>query len=281
VKSTWKPELLIPADVGEAVEMRKEAGPASLYLAGGTTVVLRASPAVRFLVDTADLGLTGLSVDTDFIRAQAGVRLSDLAAEDLPAGLRTAARRCATPRIRNMATVGGSLAGIRLPSDPGIAMLALGGEVHLAGGETPVMDLDALLGRGWLTGYELLSEVRLYRLREGEGSGFAKVAKARVDIGLVNAACRLSVSGGKVVRIRLAVGHTFGAPLLLTDSDLGETDRALGHEAVRKLSGRVRELLSPRRDFRAGAEYRKHASEVAAGRAIYMAAREAGYEFGD
>jgi CO/xanthine dehydrogenase FAD-binding subunit len=278
-------QFVVPATEDEAVGLRKAVGAKSLYLAGGTTVVPIATESVEVLIDLSRLGLSGITVEDGSITIGATTKLADLLGPDVRATvpiLSYAARRCATPQIRNMATLGGSLRGIYLPSDPGVALLALGADLELKGDEERVVPTDKLLSDGWLTGYELIRRVRVKKPEAGEGGGFSKFGRSDVDIALVNVAAVVGMGeGSRVTKLRLSIGQSSSMPVLITDLTEAAGDREISHDLIQKLARLASDRVKPRSDFRASSAYRKHLIRVLAARSILVAAREAGATFED
>jgi CO/xanthine dehydrogenase FAD-binding subunit len=190
--------------------------------------------------------------------------------------LSKAASMVGSPLLRNTATVGGSLAGIFLPSDIGIALLAAGAELHLSGDENRTVAIGELLMEGWLSGYDLITEVRVKKRSPGKGVGFAKFGRSAVDIALVNGAAALEVSGGTVGQLRIAVGQTGSKPVVLAGAELGAEGRNVEADLIRELAEHTAARIKPKSDSRASADFRKHLIKVMVTRALIDAAEEAG-----
>jgi len=271
-------QYLKAGSLEEAIALRKDVGPKALYIAGGTTVVPFASKGVDVLIDITGLGLDGTSDHGDLVSVGGTTRLAELLhpdfRKDVPA-LHKAASSVGSPQLRNMATLGGSLAGIFLPSDIGIALLAMGARVYLKGEEERVVAIDDLLAKGWLSGYDLITEVRVDKLRQGKGAGFSKFGRSKVDISLVNAAAAVEVAKGIIKEIRIAVGQTGSKPVLLTGSDLGAEGLGVTLDLVRELADKAAGSVRPKADARASADFRKSLVRVMVARALTEAAEEA------
>jgi carbon-monoxide dehydrogenase medium subunit len=277
-------QYLVAGTVEEAVGLRKDVGPASLYIAGGTTVVPFASKSVDVLVDITGLGLDGWSDHGDVLGIGGTIRIADLhkgeIARHAPA-LARAARSVGSPLLRNMATIGGSLAGLSLPSDVGIMLLAVGAEVHLAGDAHRVVPTGDLLAEGWLSGYDLITEVRMRKAVRGRGCGFAKFGRSEVDIALVNAAAAVEVSERSITGIRLAIGQSGSRPVVLEGDNIGAGGREISRDLIREIAEGVQAAVKPRDDYRASADYRRHLIKVMAARALAEAIEEAGVDLAD
>jgi CO/xanthine dehydrogenase FAD-binding subunit len=273
-------QFVVAATEDEAVDLRKEVGAKALYIAGGTTVVPLASKSVEVLIDISRLGLSYIRVENGSVSIGATTRHSELLKPEIERVLPMlceAARRSATPLVRNMATIGGSLAGIYLPSDIGVALLALGVEIDLKGDEERVVGIDQILSGGWLSGQDLVRGIRIETLKEGQGGGFSKFGRSDVDIALVNVAAVIGMSDGmKINKLRLSIGQTSSTPVLLTDLMSEAGGSTISHELIQKLADSASDRVKPRSDFRASAAYRKHLIRVLAARSLATAAREAG-----
>jgi len=277
-------QYLKPGRLAEAIDLRKDVGPKALYIAGGTTVVPFASKGVDVLIDITGLGLDGISDHGDVISIGGTTRLAGLLhpglAAEVPVVYR-AASVVGSPQLRNMATLGGTLAGVFLPSDIGIALLAMGASIYLNGDEERIISIDDLLNQGWLSGYDLITEVRIEKRRKHKGAGFSKFGRSKVDISLVNAAAAIEMSGGVTGSVRIAVGQTGSKPALLNGQAMGAGGRDMTRDLVGELAEKAAGLVKPKADARASADYRKSLIGTMVGRALMEAAREAGVEFAD
>lgn len=105
-------ELLRPKSVTSAASALGDGG---LLKAGGVDLLDRMKERVDEpgrVVSLVDLGASHAAIerDGDTVRIGAGATLASLAASEvLPASLREAARRAASPQIRNLSTLGGNL----------------------------------------------------------------------------------------------------------------------------------------------------------------------------
>jgi CO/xanthine dehydrogenase FAD-binding subunit len=294
---------LVAGSVVEAVKLRAEAGAGALFIAGGTTIVPAASRGIHTLIDITRLGLAGVKAEDSTIRLGATTRLSALAGPEVERALPMlyrAARGCATPLVRNMATVGGAVSGIFLPSDIGIPLLALGSKVKLQGGQSGTEALEDLLSGKWPPGDNLIIEVEVPVPGKRAGCGFAKFTRNSIDIGLVNVAVLIEVSeAGRIETLRIAVGQSASAPALIKAGEttgsgellgLGELPGAgglpvageiLSEDLVRRIAGVVAEKVKAKSDSRASSEYRRHLIEILTARSMADAAGSIGVGFGD
>ena len=275
-------EIVTARTPEEAVRLRQAAGTRALYIAGGTMVVPLAVKAVEVLVDISRLepaGLARVEAADGEVAIGALTKLADLTSPEVRADLplvHEAVRQCATPIIRNMATVGGALAVAHLPSDLAVALLALDAKLEMVREREIMLSLEDLLAQGWLRGHDLMLKVMVAKRRPGQGQGFAKFGRSAIDIALVNAAAVLDLAAGRIESLRLAVGQTSSRPVLLRDVGEAARGKQISKSLIADLARQAAAALKPRSDFRASAEYRAHLVEVLAARSLAGAAANAG-----
>jgi len=278
-------QYLVPRSVEEAVRLRTDIGSGALYIAGGTTIVPAASRGVQVLIDVSRLGRPGVRLGEASIRIGAATRLSALVTAEVESALPMlyeAAHRCATPLIRNMATIGGALSGIFLPSDIGIPLLALGAKVVLQGKERRVAALEELLPANWPPGDDLILEVEIPLPGERTGCGFDKFTRSEIDIALVNVAARVTISAGAAIEaMRIVVGQSASSPVLLKETDLPGAGESLSEDLLRRMARSASEMIKPKSDSKATAEYRRQLIEVLVARSIADAVKNIGVGLGD
>jgi CO/xanthine dehydrogenase FAD-binding subunit len=211
-------------------------------------------------------------------------RLAELLGADFEKGapvLYRAASQVGSPLLRNMATLGGSLAGIYLPSDIGIALLAMGARIYLRGDEQRTVEIGELLKQGWLSGYDLITEVRIAKRRPGSGAGFAKFGRSAVDISLVSAAAAIEVEKDTLNTLSLAIGQTGSKPVVLAGEDLEIEGCGVTTDLVREVADKAAAAVKPKADSRASADYRRDLVRTMVARALVDAVGEAGVSLAD
>lgn len=276
----------IKAQTGaEALSLKKAVGAKALYIAGGTGVVPFAGRGVEVLIDLTHLGLGGIGFDKGSLTIGATTKLADLLNPEVRSAapaLYDAVRKCATPLIRNAATIGGSLAGIFLPSDPAVALLALGADLYLEGDQKRTVAIEALLASGWLDGYEIIRKVAVHRPGPGVGTCFMKFGRSDIDIALVNTAALVRTGkAGNLKDLRIAVGQTSSMPVFFGELAEQAKGQKLSSKIVDMLAVAASDQVKLRSDYRASGDYRKHLIKTLVARTIRLAAEEAGCRFED
>lgn len=272
-----------PATLGEAVHLLADEG--RTVIAGGTDLLVnpRYMRGVREVVDIQRLSLGYILSEGDWLRIGAGVTMRQVARHAAIQGLADGilarcAAVCASPNIRNMATLVGNVASALPSADTPPALLALGALVVLQGlaGERVVPLEGFFLGPAHsVRQRELISELRIPVLPAGapvRGGGFYKIGRSADDIALVNAAATLTIAGGQIIEAHLVLGAVAPIPLPCRRAEQALLHQSVNEQTLQQAAALVREEVAPISDQRASAEYRRHSSGVAALRALRQAA---------
>jgi carbon-monoxide dehydrogenase medium subunit len=211
--------------------------------------------------------LATLAVDEGGLRLGATVRHSDLIASALvserAALLGVAARHVGHRPIRNLGTLGGSLAHADPAAELPAAVVALGGEIVVAGPDSQlrVIAAEDLCVGPFLTSLlstELLCEVRVPDQR-GSSWGFAEVARRPGDFAIAGVAATVSKKAGVCQSARI-VGFGVGdGPVRLTSAEQLLVGSPIDVESARRAGeAGAAGIASPPADVHASADYRRH-----------------------
>jgi aerobic carbon-monoxide dehydrogenase medium subunit len=251
---------MAPTSLDEALALRAEHGDGATVLAGGTFVGILMNQG--FLTPGAFLSLGAVPELREMSVAGGELRLGAMVThrtvervEGWPA-LARAFSLVASPRVRNVATVGGVLADADYASDPPAMLAALGARVVLRspGGEREVSVGELILGHYVTTirRDELLVEVRVppeperatyrkFRSRSSEDRPCVAVAAARGD------------------RLRVVVGAVADRPQDFPDlCDGSPAEVAAGYA----------DRIEPLSDARGSARYRRRVIAAEVRRAV-------------
>ena len=181
--------------------------------------------------------------------------------------LRAAVRLIGHPTIRNMGTVGGSLAHADPSAELVAAAVALEATVEAASRRNRRQIPAEAFVRGFfataLEPDELLVAVHFPPRSAAEGWAFQEVARRRGDFALVTVACLVSLDGqGRIASARVVVGGCGPSPVRVSavGEALRETPPAV--DTFREAGQLVLRAIDPITDLHATAAYRRH---VAAG----------------
>jgi aerobic carbon-monoxide dehydrogenase medium subunit len=175
----------------------------------------------------------------------------------------------ATPRIRNMATVGGGLAHADPAQDPPVAYCAAGASVVVRGKKTrriPAADFCTGYYENALEPGEIVTAIELPAPKPHTGGAFLKfLPRSAEDYGVVTAAASVTLGDdGRWIEARLALGACAERPIVV-DATAGRADAA----------ELVRDLVDPIDDVRGSAAYKREMAVVFARRALLAAAARA------
>ena len=269
--------------VDEAIQLLDEHGDDAVLLAGGHSLIpsmkLRLSQpsnlidigrldALRYIEDRGDHLAIGAAT------THWEVESSDLVKQKAPLLARTAGV-IGDVQVRNMGTMGGSLAHADPAADYPAAILAAEVEIHVKGpdGERSIAAADFFLDL-FLTGLEpgeIITEIRLPVQGANTGSSYLKFPHPASRFAVVGCAAVLTRDGDRCRNVRL--GFTGIANSAFRDSGVeealeGQVASAEVFASAASGAAAEAELLS---DTFAGEDYRRHLARVYASRALQQA----------
>lgn len=257
-----------PNTLDEALRLLRREHVRTVPLAGGTDLIGAGSGEIEAVVDLANLGLDSIQREGNIVRLGATVRLQTIVEElgDVADGLLAeTAQRMAGWNIRNMATLGGTLAGDHLHSPLSVALAALGARIAIT-------DHNELLDWpiGEAPGGELITAVVLDLPVGKMGSAYEQVGRTPADQPIVCAAAVAYRTREKMIATRVAVGG------LLRDAIPAVTQTIGGAEAeIEAAAERVTAVSAPESaylsDHLGSAEYRRAVAPKLARRALATA----------
>ncbi len=123
---------------------------------------------------------------------------------------------------------------------------------------------------------EILTGISVPIKTENSGSSFIKIGRVVLDLATVNAAVSLTLDGGLIRNVRVAIGAVAPTPLRLMvveDYLVGKSPSFEVFEAAGELAS---ETVKPISDVRSTAEYRKAVSKTIIMDTLDRASRHAG-----
>jgi len=236
--SLWK-HYHLPQSVEEAIELLHRYDGRARVVGGGTDLVLEMQqghrPPVEALIDPTHIpGLNEIVEEAPHLVIGAGATHTQIVAD--PRVLRGGtclAESCGViggPQVRNVATLAGNVAHALPAADGTISLLALGGEVEVAGRIQGAVDSktdrrwvpleDMFLGPGQSavdSSRELITRLRFIPTGPGEGSAFMRVMRPQgVALPMINMAARLKLdpAGEHLLAARVTIGPAGPTPFL-------------------------------------------------------------------
>ncbi len=274
--------------VQEAVELLARYGEFARLLAGGHSLLplmkLRmAEP--KHLVDIRRIpGLSG-------VREEAGVLIigaatphqvlerSPLVRQRLPI-LSEAAAQIGDAQVRNMGTIGGSLAHADPAADLPAVMLAVGAELVAVGPKgrraLPVDGFFAKLFTTTLAPGEMLTEVRIPLPPAGTGGAYAKFAHPASRYAIVGVAATLTVVARKISAARVAITGVGAKPARASATESALVGKTAEAGMVASGAEKAVEGLAFRSDARMDPDYARALVVTFTRRALATALERAG-----
>lgn len=269
-----------PASVAEAVELRVKY-PTSTYVAGGTEVNARGwcvrcagAAGVDRAVGVAHLPLGGIRKTDTEVTLGANACIQELIEHpDCPRLLVDAARQFANRNIRQMATIGGNLAGNKSCSNLIPSLLVMDAQVRLAtaAGEKTVPLVD------YVTAHDprdLIVSITVSAHRAQALSATRKHSRTVNDISIISAAAAFLGGADRVERPLVALGGVAATVIRLRALESALEGRPLPSRD--QIESMVKPLLSPIDDLRGSAAYKRQVAAALVSWSLHQAAKVTG-----
>lgn len=278
-------EYTAPANLQEALDLL--AGGKAKVLAGGMSLIplmkLRLA-APEHVVDISRIpGLSYVREEQGAIRVGAMTTHYEIETNALLRGkcplLSETAGNIGDVQVRNMGTIGGSIAHADPAADYPAALFALEARVRLvSAGSDRTLSMDEFLVDTMTTAIEwgeIILEVILPVEAGGTGVSYQKMPQPASGFALVGVAARIAKSGGTISMAR--VGVTGVAPKAYRAENVEEmlAGKAGSAEEIRQAAAVVADDIEANSDLNASADYRAHMARVYALRALTMAVQRA------
>lgn len=278
-----------PTTLDEALSVLSQADEDAKVLAGGQSLIpmmkIRlAAPTV--LVDINRLpGLADIGVSNGNLTIGALTRHNDVVKSDLIATenqtVAAAAPWIADPLVRNLGTVGGSLAHADPQGDWGSVMLACGAEVVATStrGERTIGIDDFLVDffTNALEPDELLTEIRVPRYTGPAGGTYLKLERKVGDYATVGVAVHLQLTADRSAVEQAGIALTGVGPKNIKASAAEATlvGQAPGDDLFAEAGELAAQASSPHTDVRGPADYKRSVVATFVRRGLAQAADQA------
>ena len=271
-----------PREVAEALDLLVKHGEDAHLIAGGTaTVLLLRQGLIRpgHVISLRAIGaLSGIGRAHDGglrIGATATHRQAERSADvrALSPALTNAFASVATVRIRNQATVGGSLAHADPAQDPPPMLAALGAAVTAVSPRgarsVPVEDLAVDHFTTTLAGDEIITEVIVPPLAPGTRATYVKfLPRTADDYATVSVAAAMRLADGAVADTRIVLGAVGPTPIRARAAEAALAGAKPSRERLAQAAALVRDEVDPLDDLRGSAEYKREMARVWTERAL-------------
>jgi carbon-monoxide dehydrogenase medium subunit len=258
-----------PDDLAGAIDLLAGDGEA-VCLAGGASLVAMMNAGLvspRVIVSLEDIAALGGSVrlDDGSVRLGAMRRHRDTASDtrlvDGQTVLRQAAAQIANPSVRNMGTLGGSVALADPAADYAPALVATDAVILLEGPDGAREVAATAFHKGWYEtdrrAGEIVTGARLPPAPPGSVGHYHKLARVVGDYAIVSVALVLATEGAECRYARIVIGGCGPAPIHLPAVDAMLVGGALEVAALEAVGRALAEASTPVDDNRASADYRR------------------------
>lgn len=178
-------------------------------------------------------------------------------------------------QIRNMGTMGGSVAHNDPSADYPAALQALEAQVVLKGSKGQrIVSIDDFIIDTFTTALEegeIVAEVIVPIEAAGVGTNYQKMLQPASGFAIVGVAARIAKSGGKITFVRLGVTGLSNRAYRATAAEKSLEGTAGTEADINAAAALIADGIDSNSDLHASAEYRKHLATVYAGRAIRVA----------
>jgi carbon-monoxide dehydrogenase medium subunit len=271
-----------PGTVREALDLLGRYKDDAKLLAGGHSLI----PAMRFrlaqpkhLVDLRKVpGLSGIKEEGGMLVIGAltthyAIESSPIVKSKCPVLAATAAM-IGDPMVRNMGTIGGSLAHADPAADYPATIIACGAEMVAEGpkGKRTIKADDFFKGllTTALAADEILTEVRVPVCGPKVGCAYLKFPHPASRFAVVGVAAVLTMDGGKVTKA--GVGITGAGTVRAKGVEAGLAGKALDAATVQAAADKAPDGVDVQADLQGSEEYKRHLLKVFARRSIEAAA---------
>lgn len=281
-------EYVRVSSVAEAIRLLEARGEEAKILAGGQSLIpllkLRLA-APQVLVDIGRIpGLAGIREDGDSLRIGAMTRHrefeeSPLIRDRYPL-LGDVAKVLGDPQVRNLGTIGGSLAHADPAADWGTALLACDAALEAAGPNgRRRLSADGFFLEPFTTALapnELLTTIRIPRAAERAGGAYQKLKRKTGDFATAAVAVHLALgANGTVAAARLAIGAVGPVPSRSKRAESYLVGKPAAKETWEEAGRLASEDVRPESDLHGSAEYKRAMVRILSRRALETAANRA------
>ena len=276
-----------PTSVDEALALLQQHGDDAKLLAGGHSLL----PAMKLrlsepdhLIDIGSLGdLNYIREDGDHLAIGAAATHhqieSSTSVQAKAPVLAQVASVIGDPQVRNVGTIGGSIAHADPAADYPAALLAAAAQIQVKGpdGERSIEAADFFVDL-YLTSLqpdEIITEVRLPAQGAGTGSAYLKFPHPASRFAVVGCAAVVSIDGGSCANVRVAFNGVANAAFRDAGVEDALNGQTAGGEAIAAAAAKAADGAEILSDAFAGEDYRKHLAKVYAKRALTQAVEAA------
>ncbi len=258
-----------PSSLAEALAA-KQADPGAAWLAGGTFLLagdFRDKPAS--VLDIGRILPRAVTLAGGTLTLGTGATFQDIADSPVvPQAFKAAVLGMNNRNVRNRATLGGNLGANKSCGSLLPLLLVLEAELETSGGRRAVAD--------WLAKPEGLVLNASVKLDPARGTAYGRWARTSCDLAVLNVAVSLTLSGGRIAGLRIALGGL--APHARRFPELEKLFEGQELPAKEAIEAAVAPLLTPIDDHRASAAFKRFRAAALVADALHDACQGATQE---
>jgi aerobic carbon-monoxide dehydrogenase medium subunit len=280
-------EYFAPTSLDEALGLLQEHGDEAKVLAGGQSLIPLMK--LRFAAPAVIVDINGLSELGQLEEADGGLRIGALVRHktcersELLQGrygtMGDAAPMISDPIVRNMGSVGGSLAHADPQGDWGSVMLAMRAEITAQSSTgSRTIPIDEFFQGPFTTVLEpteILTEVRVPDTGTRAGGSYLKLERKVGDFATVGVAVHVSFSNGSVSQAGIALTGVGPMNLRAEAAEQALAGQALDDQSIGEAARLAAEAAQARTDVRGTEEYKRNVVRVFTERGLRKAAEVA------
>lgn len=272
----------------EALAILAEGDEDQKVLAGGQSLIpmmkLRLAMPTKLVDINRVPALNNIGVSNGYLTIGALTRHNDVVDSNVVKAenhtVAAAAPWIADPLVRNLGTVGGSLAHADPQGDWGSVMLACGAELVATSsrrGERviPADEFFVDLFTSALEPDELLTEVRVPRYTGPAGGTYLKLERKVGDYATVGVAVHLQLDGGRIGRAGIALTGVGSKNIKATEAEAALAGQEPSEELFAEAGTLAAAASEPHTDVRGTAEYKRSVVRTFVRRGLNQAASQA------
>jgi carbon-monoxide dehydrogenase medium subunit len=274
--------------IPEAVRLLRKHGDGAKILAGGQSLIplmkLRlADP--KLLIDIGripqldSLKETSGSLVIGAMTRDREFETSELVGRRYPV-LVDVVRGLGDPQVRNLGTIGGSLAHADPAGDWGTVLLALDAQLTLTGPRgSRSIPIDGFFTDTFATALqpdEILTEIRIPAPSPGSGSAYKKLKRKTGDFAIVSVSARVTLgAAGTIAEARLGLGAVGATALRAKAAEASLVGQVPDERAFGEAGRIAAQECNPTSDLHVSADYKRTMVALLAKRALAAAADRA------
>lgn len=273
-------DYFAPPTIEEAVQILSENEADAKILAGGQSLI----PAMRYRLSLPSIlidinGLSNMShvrADNGHLAIGAMARESQLESSELVQTqfplLADAAFVIADPIVRNMATVGGNIVHADPANDHPAVMLAYNAVATAVGPngrrDIAIDDFFVDFFESALASDEILTEIRIPRLSEGDTGAYIKFERKVGDYAISATAVQMKLDGDTCVSARVGLTNVNPVPMRSLEAEKILIGNKLTDEVIEEAGRAAAAECDPAADLRGSVDYKRDMTRVLLKRAI-------------